>query len=88
MADGPSTLVAASEGVLEEADEGLVATTVLDVDDEVFTPHADLTLWAKCGVGAGRQVARGDWITMAAHPVRRSDAEGPDPIEVTLHLVR
>ncbi len=88
LADAPSTLVAATDGVLERDGDELVADTVIDVDDDAFTPQTALTLWARSGDTARRGVARGDWVTMQSHPVRRADVYGEGPIEITLRPVR
>lgn len=89
LADGPSRLVAAVETTFERTGSGVAAHAALDVDDDVFTPRTDVTVWARspaAGSADRRRVAAGDWITMESYPVRQRD-DGHDELEVTVRRV-
>lgn len=87
LADAPSRVLAAAEGVLETVGDRLLASAVLDVDGSVFTPQAELTLWARCRVSGAARVSSGDWITMESVPVRRDAIVEGAPIEIAVRPV-
>lgn len=89
LADAPSRLVAAADTVFERTGSGVAARATLEVDDDVFTPTTDVTVWARSpGAGSGdkRRVAAGDWVTMESYPVRARRGGG-DELKVTVRRV-
>lgn len=89
IADAASTVVTATDTTLRQEGDRLVATADLEVDEAAFSTQADLSLWARCGPGAGaRGLHRGDWVTMEAWPVRAGDLGSREPVQVRLRPVR
>jgi len=81
--------MAAADTVFERTGSGVAARAALEVDDDVVTPHTDVTVWAR-SPGSGsvdkRRVAAGDWVTMESFPVApRGDGGGA--LEVTVRRV-
>jgi hypothetical protein len=67
LADAPSRTVASAEGRVHESPSGTIETLELSVGE--LPTHA--TVWVLVDVDGDGRASRGDFVTVASHPVPR-----------------